>query len=422
MKPMLIPEFIPTSFNAAFYGSAATPQDDRKVLFHHLFFDKYPTRMDSLLRSILQGQTGDDYTFLANACVERKGSINYRNPRIVSFLIDCLTQNDAEQFYLYLYRIDTIWRDKTNSKSRIMKSTLKEFFKITDEGKSKFDYCRSYISGGLDEFEDVNKYFAFINTFHEVKPSYAFALMVLWTVLNVNVIYLLKQIERIIIFKDEPTTSYERDKKYIIKSALNDNLFVSVQKTREPLSDGEGFTHEREMLFSVNYGKFHVPTSVFTIVKCSVYDRQKGGTPNETNTETSIIDEKQAAKLLKLVQKYLKEGVPDLAASILPQKTEPYYIMVDKKFLTYGSWFSETRVILKEHRENRSRWSFTKSPNIVGIFNRGQAINMFALDIPNGAQSVPSVMWCFLSFSQAAQRFCIHEVIDWRSIHEERNR
>ena len=88
--------------------------------------------------------------------------------------------------------------------------------------------------------------------------------------------------------------------------------------------------------------------------------------------------------------------------------------MVENKFLTYSSWFSQNRIILKENRESRSKWSFTKSPNIVGIFNRGQAINMFALDIPNGAQTVPGVIWCFLSFSQDAQRFTIHEVIDWQ--------
>ncbi len=421
MKTILIPCFCPASFNEAFYGTETIPQDERKVLFHHLFFDKHPNRMDSLLRTILQGQTGDDYTFLANTCVERRGSVNYRNPRIISYLIDCLTQNDSEQFYLYLYRIDSIWRDNTTSKSRTMKSILREFFR-TDNNASRYAQCLSFLADGLDEVEDVRRYFSYIGTFNEVKPSYAYALMVLWTVLNVNVVFLLRQIERIIIYKDDPTNTYDHNKRYIIKSALNDNLFISVQKTREPLSDGEGFTHEREMLFSVNSGKFHVPTSVFRIVKCSVYDRHRGDTPSETNTETALINEKEAAKLLKLAQKYLKAGVPDLAASILPQKTEPYYIMVGNKFLTYGSWFSQTRVVLREHRESRSRWSFTKSPNIVGIFNRGQAINMFALDIPNGAQSVPSVMWCFLSFSQAAQRFCIHEVIDWRSIHEERNR
>ena len=56
--------------------------------------------------------------------------------------------------------------------------------------------------------------------------------------------------------------------------------------------------------------------------------------------------------------------------------------MVENKFLTYGSWFSQTRVILKEHCESGSKWRFTKSPNIVGIFNQGQMVDLFALDVP----------------------------------------
>lgn len=421
MKPIIIDSFIPKSFNEAFYASKAVPQDDRKVLFHHLFFNKYPTRMDALLRSILQGQTGDDYTFLTNSCVERKESINYRNPRIVSYLIDYLTQNDAEQFYLFLYRIDSMWRDRTNPKRQNMINNLNLFFQRDEDEISKYEKCIEQIRE-TEESDYFLRYFAYIYAFAEVKRSYAYALMVLWTVLNVNVTFLLDQIDKIIIYKDEPTVSFDPKKNYIIRSAMNDNLFLSIHKTKEPLSDAEGFKNEREMLFSVNSGRFHVPTSVFRIVKCSAYDRYKGDAPVETAPQTAVIDEKEMKKLLKLVQRYLKADLPDLAASILPQKTEPYYIMVDNKFLTYGSWFSQTRVILKEHRESRSRWSFTKSPNIVGIFNRGQAINMFALDIPNGAQSVPSVMWCFLSFSQSAQRFCIHEVVDWHKIHEKHNK
>lgn len=489
MKPILIPSFTPAGFNEAFYGSETVSQKERNNLFHYLFFDRASNEADSLLHSILQGQAGNDYSFLATSCVDRKGNVNYRNPRIVTYLIDFLTQNNAEQFYLFLYRVEAMWKEKKNTKSATMKSKLNDYFQSTEETTSKYDQSLMFLSeevsnitikinegrniieklkaelkgiskddepklyeakekeiqkseqalssltDRLCEIDDVRDYFSYVGTFNAVKPlsgdekntkrikpPYAYALMILWAVLNVEVIHLIDCIKQIIVYEDEPTTSYDHNKRYIIRSALNDNLFISVQKTKEPLSDGEGFKNEREMLFSVNSGKFHVPTSVFRIVKCSVYDRHRGDTPNETNTETALINEKEAAKLLKLAQKYLKAGVPDLAASILPQKTEPYYIMVGNKFLTYGSWFSQTRVVLKEHRESRSRWSFTKSPNIVGIFNRGQAINMFALDIPNGAQSVPSVMWCFLSFSQAAQRFCIHEVIDWRSIHEERNR
>ncbi len=415
MKPILIPDFSPVSFNKAFYGSVAIPQDERKILFHHLFFDRYPTRMDSLLRSILCGQAGDDYTFLANTYVERRGSINYRNPRIVSYLIDHLTQNDAEHFYLFLYRVDTIWKNKANTKSKTMRSTLEAFFKHEDDGSSKYEKCLSYLSDSLDEVHDVCEYFSYINLLKTRKPSYAYALMVLWTLLNIQVVYLLPQITKIIIYNDRPTTTYDPRKKYIIKSALNDNLFLSVQKTREPLSAGEGFHNVREMLLSVNYGKFHVPTSIFSFVKCDEYDRQHGEVPCVNNEDNSIINEKEVKKALRWIQKFLREDLPDLANNVLPSKTEPYYIMVDDKFLTYaGNWFSQTRVILKEDREDLSKWRFTKSHSIIGIFNSGHPITIFALDIPNGAQTLSSVIWCFPSIGQAAQRFTIHEVIDWR--------
>lgn len=488
MKPILIPSFTPVGFNEAFYGSETVPPKERNNLFHYLFFDRASNETDSLLRSILQGQTGYDYSFLATSCVDRKGNVNYRNPRIVTYLIDFLTQNNAEQFYLFLYRVETIWKEKKNSKSALMKSKLHYYFHSTEETTSKYDQSLMFLSEEISsitvkineensnidklkeelkgiskddepelykakekeiqkseqtlssltdrlcEIDDVRDYFSYIDTFNaakplwedekgtkRIKPAYAYALMILWAVLNVDVIHLIDYIKQIIVYEDEPTTSYDHNKRYIIRSALNDNLFISVQKTKEPLSDGEGFKNEREMLFSVNSGKFHIPTSIFRMVKCSVYDRHRRDTPHEMNTETALINEKAVAKLLKLAQQYFKPGVPDLATSIFPKKTEPYYIMVENKFLTYGSWFSQTRVVLKEHCESGSKWRFTKSPNIVGIFNQGQMVDLFALDVPNGAQGVSSVMWCFPHFSQAAQRFCIHEVIDWRSIHEERN-
>lgn len=418
--PIAIPDFIPASFNEAFYGTSTINQEDKKSLFHHLFFDKDSTPMDCLLASILQGSTEHDYGFLASSCVGNGKNYHYRNKRIVYYLIDYLTQNNAEQFFMFIYRVNSLWKDEKNAKSTVMKDNLKKLFDKNRAGKSIFDKCMKYFVDPHDEIYDVYIFFSCIDILYGLKPSYAYALIVLWTILNSQVIYLLPAIKNIIIYKDNPSAYYEPDKRYIIKSALNENLFLSVQKTNEPLSDGEGFHNEREILFYVNFGKFHVPTSIFRIVKCSILDQYQGELLNKNTEEESLINEEEVAKLLNKSQKYLKPNVPDLVSRILPQKTEPYYIQVGEKFLTYGSWFSQTRVVLKEQRENRSKWSFTNSPSIVSIFNRGQIIDMFALDIPNGTQTIPSLMWCFFSFSQAAQRFSIHEVINWWDIHEKK--
>lgn len=320
---------------------------------------------------------------------------------------------------MFIYRIDALWKDEENDKSAVMKENLKKLFSKDKSGKSIFDKCMEYFVDPHDEMYDTYIFFGCIDTLHEIKPSYAYALIVLWAVLNTQVIYLLTAIKDIIVYEDEPSASYEPNKRYIIKSALNDNLFLSVKKTNEPLSDGEGFHNEREILFSVNFGQFHVPTSIFRIIRCSVLDQYQNES-NRNTEETPLINEEEVAKLLNKSQKYLKPDVPNLVSRILPQKTEPYYIQVNDKFLTYGSWFSQTRVVLKEKRENRSKWSFTKSPNIVGIFNRGQIMDIFALDIPNGTQTIPSLMWCFFSLSQSAQRFSVHAVINWRDINEQK--
>lgn len=78
-----IPYLIPTNFNEAFYGTSPVNQEDKKSLFHHLFFDKKPKQMDCLLDSILQGPKEHDYSFLSSSCIGKEKNCHYRNKRIV---------------------------------------------------------------------------------------------------------------------------------------------------------------------------------------------------------------------------------------------------------------------------------------------------------------------------------------------------
>lgn len=417
--------FTPRNFNEAFYGKNALSQNEiytRNKLFRTLILDmkeaeEWGEETDSnknvILSHILQSDTDDNYSFLANTLKRNRGNFIYKNTRVIEYIIDFFTHNESEQFFLYLYRIDELWNTKSSTSS-IMQKNLQCFFN-DNNGCSVCDRCISFLSGKTDEADDAMLYMKCINALYIAgKESYAYALIVLWTLLNIHTIFLLPSIARIILYNDEPTTLFEKNRKYIIKSALNNNLYLSVLKTCEPLSANEGTNTQRELLFSVNSGQFHRKTSVFHFEKCSELDkRSPNDVPIESDSAESIINEREARKLLNKIQKYLRKDIPNLAKNLIPHKTEPYYITVTNKYLTCMGWFSQTRIMLQTRREKTSRWSFTDSPSIVGIFNAGIFLNIFAIDIPNGGQLSRTLLWCFPALSQSAQKFTVHEVIEW---------
>lgn len=405
---------VPKSFSQAFYNMCeGVPYEKMRTLFYELIFGATYVRNNEdgnkLLYSILSGQGEERHTFLTNLFVQRGKNFHYRNSRIVTFILDYLYQNDGDNFFLFLQRIDWMWINSSNSFDiAVPQTNLDNFSKNHETIINWFEQNNG---------DSVEQYFEYIYDLTSEKPSYAYGLIVLWTILNENVVYLIDLIKRIIIYDERPTTEFSKYKKYIIKSAMNkplksDDVFLSVRRVSEPLSESEETATERDILFSVTSAKFHSSNSIFSIEKCSESNRYSAETDNDTE---DLINEHKAAELLRSFQSLFKPTVPDLTKSLTPSKSEPYYIKVGSKFLTYNSWFAQTRVILKSRPESRSRWRLAISPDNVSIFNCGQPINIFALDIPNGMQTIPTVMWCFPSLSQAAQRFTIHEVIDWQS-------
>ena len=133
------------------------------------------------------------------------------------YIILLITQNNAEQFFMFIYRVDSLWKDEKNAKCTVMKDNLKKLFDENRAGKSIFDKCLEYFVDPHDETYDVYIFFSCIDILYGVKPSYAYALIVLWTILNSQVIYLLPAIKNIIIYKNDPSAYYEPDKRYIIR-------------------------------------------------------------------------------------------------------------------------------------------------------------------------------------------------------------
>lgn len=427
LNPLSIPDFIPFCFQEAFFAHdlSSIEKAKRNELFHQLFLpDDDPLHPNEMLSECLVSKSKKgNYGFLANSNIQH--GKNWINPNIVTYIFYSLYANNAESFYNYLHKFDKLMNDRSQPYHKVMENNLTTLFSgnydkiigtLHNFAEQQDDKGKMGAVVGDYRAENVIAYFKYVKALYEQKHgSYAYALVVLFAVLNVYAAYFIPYISQIIIYEKEPTNQFDEYQRYIIKSAMHDNLFLSVLNTFEPLSDGEGFNTKREMLFSVDAGKFHTGSSLFCFVKASVLDnRDPNNVPIEDKDGDSVLDEKEVKKVLNKLQKLFKKDIPDLASTLLPKKTEPYYIKVGDKYLTYGSWFSQSRATLKEQREKRSKWSFTTDPNIVAIYNKGQFLNMFAMDIPNGAQTIPTVMWCFPSFSQAAQRFSIHQVIEWR--------
>ncbi len=433
LNPLYIPDFTPFCFQDAFFDHNLSDFEKvkRNELFYQLFLPKDDLKNQNAMLSecLISKSKKNNYSFLANNNIQH--GKNWINPNVVAYIFYSLYSNEAELFYNYLHRFKKLMNDDSLPYQKVMENKLEMMFSNTYvkimETLQKFakeQDAKGEAGAMVGDYraENTITYFKYIKSLYDQRhklydqghKSYAYALVVLFAVLNVYATYFIPYISKILIYDKEPTNIFDENKRYIIKSAMHDNLFLSVLNTFEPLNDGEDFHTERQMLFSVDAGKFHTGSSAFCFVKASVLDnRDPNNVPSEDTDDDSVLDEKEVKKVLNKLQKVFKKDIPDLASTLLPKKTEPYYIKVGNEYLTYGSWFSQSRAVLKKRREKRSKWSFTTDPNIVAIYNKGQFLNMFAMDIPNGAQTIPTVMWCFPSFSQAAQRFSIHQVVEW---------
>ncbi len=441
-------EFKPKGFNNTFFEKV--PREDRKYLFHHIFFDletipdpqtDLPLPSNTMLASIVEG-----YEFLSKTIVGKDDNLHFRNPRMIDYISDFLTSNNFEQFYLFLYRVDSLWRGKLTPSayqqliflhnkdtleklSNVMHSVSDDFFAPDADGNSTYSLCADKVFRTKSLYS-LREYFSAIGALHEEKPSYAYALIVLWSVLNVQVIYFLKAIKEIIVYQEQETTVFDERKGYIIKSAISDDLYLSALKTLEPLSVTEETPTERELIFSVNSGKFHKGASVFEI------QRVPKNAVRDAPAIEEVIDIPKAQSLMEKIINNLKEIFVEKLATklktILSNLTSPllahktlYYIKVNGKYLNYPGWFANTRIrLLDNSTEKGSQWFFSNSPSVVGIYNARLLI--FAVDIPNGGQLSQSLMWCFPTIGQDAQRFTIHEVKNWKlrmlQLHDERER
>ncbi len=239
-------------------------------------------------------------------------------------------------------------------------------------------------------------------------------MLILFSLVNGEVIHLLQAVKFIVNFSEENDV-FTTNKKYVIQSAMGDNLFVGVEPTYEPLNGEDSKKVKRTYMYSLSRDMLNMGNAVFEFEAAT----------DAENREDDTISDYGMRKLPVFGDNFLlAEGMKVLMATGnamyglvkgSPFWQKKYYIKVGDRYLHFRDWHTDSRLILGKPgvKEKRYRWYIhqNEDKSIVITPSGGLQYYGFCIDIPNATQQTFRIpLWLFFKNGTNAQKFYLHEV------------
>lgn len=390
---------------------------DYIATFKYLFFnadDNY------LMRDQIK-----DYLFLSTPLkiIEKSGSTSERHKEVyfkTPSAENCILYSfglNRDRLSNFFYNVENFILGKEDKCERLFNIINADYAIHTIELLSQLSSGETPSEARYNEpyrpqYEELAEFFSvYIKLMNCKAHSRAIGLLLLYSVLNIDVIYLLEDIKSGVYYNSVPALVFDPSKKYVIGSTLSSNLLISLTNTTEPLDHLDKSNNAYNLLCTINRNSASYNESVFTI---ELID-------GDEETEPAVIEpaaeERIAEAVLDVIgmdkaqrDKVIGQHAPKDKSNI---KGMECYIKVNGQYLSWINWHRESRLIFGE-KGAKSCWRLFLNNGVVSL--RPSApfpLNLFCIDIPNGCiKSYKLPLWLFPSNNSKAQQFYLYEVIE----------
>lgn len=315
---------------------------------------------------------------------------------------------NIQEVYSYIEKIERFIYDKQEFVTKLLKEYDKDFanqsiIDLTNHHKNDFD---------KDEISKIKSFFEYyIYLIDNNKNNIAVSVLMIYSIINVNIIYLKEFFEQKVEFELDEETEILTSTEYVIRSALNDNIFLIMEQSDEPISQTEKIRKSRYLLFAQEKNYLTNTNSVFTFEKV-----------NSVNTEFEIEDEDYGNRNFMLagkglpLKKVMNIIVPitnSIFGNVNFKNSQKYYIKSSNGlYLSYFDWHTKAKLVFSDEKTKKSEWFIDiKNDNKIVITPAGsRQYTWFAIDIPNAVQKHKAPMWIFIKNDSNAQKFKLHKV------------
>lgn len=348
----------------------------------------------------------DPYDFLTIPL--RSDRLLFKTPAAQSCILN-LFALDKAKLYNFFFRIDSFI-------SNYDYSNLNELIDYYDEkfaNTAKLDIEESTELTELEKKRLISFFDTYIGFIRSKSYEMNAKMILLFALINGEAIHLLEAIKSMVKFSEE-RSQFRTNTKFVIQSAMGNNLFIGADNTYEPMNGEDTQIIKRTVLYSLSRDMLDTINSVFEFEEAS----------EEENRESDNITDYGHRKLPVLGENFsLADGMKVLLATGETMRTlvkgkgfnkKKYYIKVGDRYLRFVDWHTESRLLLGK-KCKRARWYIHQNDDksIVITPSGGLQYYGFCIDIPNATQHTYRIpMWLFFKNGTKAQKFYLHEVIE----------
>lgn len=327
----------------------------------------------------------------------------FTNPNEQESLVAFFSLN-YQEVYAFIERVEAFLYDKTKNIPKLL-AEYGESFAIQAVNNLDNTFQNEFDTKDVEKIKNFFSYYS--SLIQQERTNTAISLLLLYTIINVNIVYIVDFVQEKVEFFSEPAMRVRYNTEYVICSALNNDTFITVEETDEPLNEDDTSKEIRHMLFAQKRNFLTYKNSVFTIEAATSQENLEDDTDNDFGHREFPMSERGIS--MERVMNILITIGTSMFGNMPFKHSKKYYIKSsDGQYLSFIDWHTESRLVFLPYKTKKSRWfiDFRDDGNIILTPSGGLHYACFAMDIPNATQKTNMIpMWLFVKNNTKAQRF-----------------
>lgn len=360
-----------------------------------------------------QFDVSNPYAFLANPLknpdAKRRDYVLFRTPSAQSCILNILALDKANLFSFFSQVDAFITRNELEYLNDLVSYYDKSFALVAKADIAKSERLTEQEKDSLTGFFDL--YIGFLNSKSNDMNA---KLLLLFSLINGEVIHLLEAIKSMIKFSEE-RAQFQTKTKFVLQSAMGSNLFIGADETHEPMNGEDTQRIKRTILYSLSRNMLNLNNAIFEFEEATEAENREDDSITDYGPRTlPVLGE--GFTLAKGMNMLMSIGgtIYEHCVKGSMFKKKKYYIKMGDKYLYYKDWHTESRLLLGK-KNKRARWFIHQNndKSITITPSGGLQYYGFCIDIPNATQQTFHIpMWLFFKNGTNAQKFFLHEILE----------